>query len=154
MPVLFALSTWGLLYFVQSRNQQYVLIIMASIAYYLVHICLYRLRVYYKDETARGFIAAVAHGQAHGDAVNQALLFPNEFEAAQRDYPILFRRDDRGGMRRQRAGRARGGDGGYVGTVRARPRREPRLEVLLRRLHDRPRDGRGDRDPERDEVTS
>ena len=26
------------------------------------------------------------------------LLFPNEFEAAQRDYPILFRRDDRGGI--------------------------------------------------------
>ncbi len=40
---------------------------------------------------------AVAHGPAHGDAVNQVLLFPNEFEAAQRDYPILFRRDDRGG---------------------------------------------------------
>lgn len=58
MPVLFTLSTWGLLYFVQSRNQQYVLILLASIAYYLVHICLYRLRVYYKDETARGIIAA------------------------------------------------------------------------------------------------
>lgn len=40
----------------------------------------------------------VAHGAAHGDAVNQVLLFPNEFEAAQRDYPILFRRDDRGGV--------------------------------------------------------
>ncbi|KQM28549.1 MULTISPECIES: SapC family protein [unclassified Sphingomonas] len=40
----------------------------------------------------------VAHGADHGDAVNQVLLFPNEFEAAQRDYPILFRRDDRGGL--------------------------------------------------------
>ncbi|MEH3038763.1 MAG: SapC family protein [Sphingomonas paucimobilis] len=40
----------------------------------------------------------VAHGAAHGDALNQVLLFPNEFEAAQRDYPILFRRDDRGGV--------------------------------------------------------
>ncbi len=40
----------------------------------------------------------VAHGAEHGDAVNQVLLFPNEFEAAQRDYPILFRRDDRGGL--------------------------------------------------------
>ena len=58
MPLLFTLSTWGLLYFVQSRNQQYVLIILAAIAYYLVHICLYRLHVYYKDETARGIIAA------------------------------------------------------------------------------------------------
>ena len=58
MPVLFALSTWGLLYFVQSRNQQYVLIALATIAYYLIHISLYRLNVYYKDETARGIIAA------------------------------------------------------------------------------------------------
>lgn len=58
MPVLFALSTWGLLYFVQSRNQQYILILLASAAYYLVHICFYRLHVYYKDETARGIIAA------------------------------------------------------------------------------------------------
>jgi hypothetical protein len=58
MPVLFTLSTWGLLYFVQSRNQQYVLITLASIAYYLVHISLYRLHVYYKDKTARGIIAA------------------------------------------------------------------------------------------------
>ncbi|WP_283514388.1 SapC family protein [Sphingomonas sp. 2R-10] len=41
---------------------------------------------------------AVAHGAAHGDAVNQVLLFPNEFETAQRDYPILFRRDERGGF--------------------------------------------------------
>lgn len=40
---------------------------------------------------------AVVHDAAYGDAVNQVLLFPNEFEAAQRDYPILFRRDDRGG---------------------------------------------------------
>jgi hypothetical protein len=58
MPVLFTLSTWGLLYFVQSRNQQYVLITLAAIAYYLVHISLYRLNVYYKDRTARGIIAA------------------------------------------------------------------------------------------------
>lgn len=41
---------------------------------------------------------APVHGAAHGDAVNQVLLFPNEFEAAQRDYPILFRRDGRGGI--------------------------------------------------------
>ncbi len=58
MPLLFTLSTWGLLYFVQSRNQQYALIILSSIVYYLVHISLYRLHVYYKDETARGIIAA------------------------------------------------------------------------------------------------
>lgn len=33
-----------------------------------------------------------AHGAAYGDAINQELLLPPEFEAAQRDYPILLRR--------------------------------------------------------------
>lgn len=32
-------------------------------------------------------------GAATGDAVNQALVFPSEFEALQREYVILFRRD-------------------------------------------------------------
>lgn len=39
----------------------------------------------------------VDHDPAFGDAVNQSLLLPIEFEAAQRDYPILFRRRDEGG---------------------------------------------------------
>ncbi|AHE57318.1 SapC family protein [Sphingomonas sanxanigenens] len=33
-----------------------------------------------------------------GDAVNQMLVFPTEFEEAQRDFPILFRRNDAGGV--------------------------------------------------------
>jgi hypothetical protein len=36
---------------------------------------------------------ALRHGPAFGDGVNQMLLFPTEFEEAQRDFPILFRRD-------------------------------------------------------------
>jgi hypothetical protein len=36
------------------------------------------------------------HGAEHGDAVNQMLVFPTEFEALQREYPILFRRDAEG----------------------------------------------------------
>lgn len=36
------------------------------------------------------------HGPEYGDAVNQVLVFPNEFDALQREYPILFRRDARG----------------------------------------------------------
>src|SRR3954468_3533765 len=36
------------------------------------------------------------HGAEHGDSVNQMLVFPTEFEALQREYPILFRRDDDG----------------------------------------------------------
>jgi hypothetical protein len=38
------------------------------------------------------------HGAAHGDAVNQALLFPTEFAEAQREFPILFRRDPQEGL--------------------------------------------------------
>jgi hypothetical protein len=41
---------------------------------------------------------ALRHGAAHGDAVNQALLFPTEFAEAQRDFPILFRRDATEGL--------------------------------------------------------
>jgi len=37
--------------------------------------------------------------QAFGDAVNQAVVFPTEFEALQREYVILFRRDAEGGWR-------------------------------------------------------
>lgn len=41
---------------------------------------------------------ALRRGAAHGDAVNQALLFPTEFAEAQRDFPILFRRDPAEGL--------------------------------------------------------
>jgi hypothetical protein len=37
-----------------------------------------------------------AHGVAFGDGVNQTLLLPTEFEAAQREYPILIRKDPTG----------------------------------------------------------
>jgi len=33
------------------------------------------------------------HGPEFGDNINQALIFPTEFEVVQREYPILFRRD-------------------------------------------------------------
>jgi hypothetical protein len=41
----------------------------------------------------------LGHGAAYGDAINQIDLFPTEFEAAQRDYPIVFRRNPDGGYR-------------------------------------------------------
>jgi SapC len=41
-------------------------------------------------------VVARRHGAAFGDAVNQVLVFPTEFEQVQRDYPILFRREDGG----------------------------------------------------------
>lgn len=39
------------------------------------------------------------HGAEFGDAVNQVMVFPTEFEAVQRDYPIVFRRDAEGALR-------------------------------------------------------
>ena len=36
------------------------------------------------------------HAADYGDSVNQTLIFPTEYEDAQREYPILFRQDDAG----------------------------------------------------------
>jgi hypothetical protein len=36
------------------------------------------------------------HAAEYGDGVNQVAVFPTEFEAVQRDYPILFARGDAG----------------------------------------------------------
>jgi hypothetical protein len=36
------------------------------------------------------------HGPEFGDGVNQVLVFPTEFDALQREYPILFRKDANG----------------------------------------------------------
>ena len=39
---------------------------------------------------------ATGHGAAFGDNINQVLIFPTEFEAVQREYPIFFRKDAEG----------------------------------------------------------
>ncbi|RYY27109.1 MAG: peptide ABC transporter permease [Sphingomonadales bacterium] len=41
---------------------------------------------------------AVRHAADYGDSVNQMLIFPTEFEEMQREYPILFNRDEAGGL--------------------------------------------------------
>lgn len=38
----------------------------------------------------------VGHGPEFGDNINQALIFPTEFEEIQREYPIFFRQDANG----------------------------------------------------------
>jgi hypothetical protein len=38
------------------------------------------------------------YGAAHGDALNQSLIFPTEFPEAQREFPILFLRDPVDGL--------------------------------------------------------
>jgi hypothetical protein len=44
----------------------------------------------------RDLRVAARHGPAYGDAVNQMLVFPTEYEEIQREYPILFRKDEHG----------------------------------------------------------
>lgn len=39
------------------------------------------------------------HGAEFGEAVNQVVVFPTEFEEVQREYPIVFRRDTEGSLR-------------------------------------------------------
>jgi hypothetical protein len=39
------------------------------------------------------------HGAEFGEAVNQVMVFPTEFEELQREYPIVFRRDAAGSLR-------------------------------------------------------
>ena len=58
IPLLLVVSTLGFLYFVQSIKQQQLLIILSVVAYYFLHIALYRLRGCRKDQTARAVIAA------------------------------------------------------------------------------------------------
>jgi hypothetical protein len=43
-----------------------------------------------------GLTVALGHSAAFGDAINHAVVFANEFDAVQRDYPILFRKGDDG----------------------------------------------------------
>lgn len=58
MPLVFAASTMGMLYFVQSERQENLLIILSAVAYYFIHVAFYRLRSCKKDQTAKGIIAA------------------------------------------------------------------------------------------------
>jgi len=39
------------------------------------------------------------HGAAFGDSVNQALIFPSEYQEIQRHYPIFFRQTEGGGFK-------------------------------------------------------
>lgn len=41
----------------------------------------------------------IGHRAEFGEAVNQVLAFPTEFEELQREYPIVFRRDAEGALR-------------------------------------------------------
>lgn len=49
-------------------------------------------RVPLDNVTHADLCVAIRHGAAYGDAVNQLLVMPGEFEVLQRELPILFRR--------------------------------------------------------------
>lgn len=53
-------------------------------------------RVLLNNVDHHDLIVATGHGPAFGDAVNQILVFPTEWQDVQREYPILFRRSDEG----------------------------------------------------------
>jgi hypothetical protein len=46
----------------------------------------------------RDLRVALRYGADVGDAINQVLVFPTEFEQVQREYPIVIRRDDSGAL--------------------------------------------------------
>ena len=46
-----------------------------------------------------GLRVAAGRGAVWGEAVNQVPVFPTEFEAVQRDFPIVFHRDEDGAFR-------------------------------------------------------
>src|SRR5687768_5250686 len=56
-------------------------------------------RVLLNNVDHRDLRVITRRGAEFGDAVNQVMVFPTEFEAAQREYPILFRRDAEGVLR-------------------------------------------------------
>jgi len=58
IPVLFVLSSIGLLYFANSTKQQQTLILLSGILYYFIHLALYRMRACSTDQTAHGLVAA------------------------------------------------------------------------------------------------
>lgn len=80
-PLLMVISTTGLLYFVQSIKQEQILLILAAIAYYFLHLALYRFRSCETDKTARGIISAASvstiflfYSMSYGIYLNFAIL--------------------------------------------------------------------------------
>lgn len=58
LPLVFVISSMGMLYFVQSERQENLLILLATAAYYFIHLAFYRLRSCRSDKTAFGIISA------------------------------------------------------------------------------------------------
>ncbi len=58
VAVFLALSSLGQIYFIDSSSQKSVFVLLAGLLYYFLHLGIHRLRLYEKDQTARGLVAA------------------------------------------------------------------------------------------------
>lgn len=59
IPVFLALSSLGLLYFIDNTFQKHAFVVASGAMYYFILLGIYRLKNYAKDQTARGVVAAV-----------------------------------------------------------------------------------------------
>lgn len=84
---------------------------------------------------------AMRHGAAASESVNQTVIFPTEFEEAQRDYPILFARSDEGALQAvallglERDENLFVGETGWTGWVPALFQRGP-FSIGIKQLQD------------------
>ena len=60
IPMVLALASLGLLYFIDAPSQKHVFVLLSGAVYYFILLGIYRLRSYEKDQTARGIVAASA----------------------------------------------------------------------------------------------
>ncbi len=60
IPIILAISSVGLMSFIDSDVKKFIFICSASIVYYLCLLGIYRIKSYNKDETARGAISLAA----------------------------------------------------------------------------------------------
>ena len=60
IPVILTFSVFLLSYFIDSINQKHIFALIATAAYYFLHLGLHRIKLYEKDKTAHAIIAAAA----------------------------------------------------------------------------------------------
>ena len=60
IPMVLALASLGLLYFIDAPSQKHMFVVLSGAVYYFILLGIYRLRSYEKDQTARGIVAASA----------------------------------------------------------------------------------------------
>jgi len=80
IPLLFSISSLMLLYLIDSMVEKQIFILFSIFLYYLCLLGIYRLKIYSKDQTARGMIAA--------SATATLFLFYTSFYGIYLNFPI------------------------------------------------------------------